>query len=61
MFQPAIQPSPSLRWMKESVLSMEHKAREFSFSVAISRTAHAQRKRHEWDEVEFWAKVDQGR
>lgn len=62
MFQPAIQPSPSLQWLKDSVLlSMEYKAREFSFSVTISRTVHAQRKRHKWVEVEFWAKVEQGR
>lgn len=62
MFHPAIQPSPSLQWMKDSVLlPMEHKAREFSFSLKISRTVHAQRKRHKWVEVKFWAKVEQGR
>lgn len=46
--------------MKDSVLlSMEHKSREISFSVTITRAVHehAQRKRHEWDEVEFWQRL----
>lgn len=61
MFQPAMQPSPSLQRMKDSVLlSREHKARGISFSVTISREVYAQRKRHEWEEVEFWQRLSKG-